>query len=219
MVKRITKQKFQEHLRKQAEINNALIEAIQSFATFVKKYDGKVCNCKLFNEYNESGFRTQSLVGYYYAKASKPTSGDDYQHTEAYISLSGKRKNTHIGDPNYVQDEYLTDNLNDFRATVYFGGVPSYKYYKPEESMVNPDNRISYEQFKKLAFAKCKDLEDGIRYLWDLHDKVDQYEALYHEATKFLNDVVAALPYELRQYSEITKTSYTTLFEEPRNYK
>jgi hypothetical protein len=168
----------------------ALIDFTKTFDIYVMKYDGKVYNRKMFDDFNNAKHTWDS--------------GEDY-HCICFAHKEGERGDnpTHLEIHRTTADGTWTSDT----ATCFYYGQ------RHGESLV-VDRRVSYKAFEYQRDKAIESLQQRINEKKEALLHIDEYEALHNEIVTLVNDFQNVCPRYLGGLTPLTYTYVHPLFSE-----
>jgi hypothetical protein len=201
----MTKQDYIDREKRQIEINDALIYFLGYFTDLVRKYDGKVYNRKLFDEYNEQEYGLGGENGIFYkAKACKadPSIGIP-------LNIEVDAYGCYIDDDFQQRKDYI--DLRNHRHRVEFGCYDTVPF-------VNAEGRYDYGRYVELANEKIGELREQTSDIRCELSMLDEYEDLHNQVMALVSDTLDKFPKRLRHQCSIMISGghSAQLFDAPR---
>lgn len=162
------RESFIKKMNNQMEVYRMLIYFLGVFETYVRKYDGKVYNVRIRNDFNNS-------EPHYQGDPSAP-------HCRVSVEYNG------------LSLSVYTSLKCDYKSIRIESGHSS----KCKAQLVGPDNRISLKSYLEIEADWVAELNERIAYYTSLLAHLDEYVKMYEEFYLLVQDVRKVLPSELQ---------------------
>lgn len=206
-----TKKDYIKRVNTQIEAFEALIYFTEKFMLFVREYDGKVYNRKLFDEFNVAGIAYSPKPGVTY----KSTAYKEDVDVCRPVSITIQCREVETLDEDF-KPKTIVDYLSGYTSEVRFGTVGSVRN-RAGGTFVDAEGRYSYERYVKLAEEKIDSFRSSIKDHRMVIDHLDEYESLHDEIVGIVNSFCDSIPNRILALSKMRGNIDPLFKPEPTN--